>query len=323
MASLAGSGGALLERVGPSHRSANACRMIPNLLLLLVLSLCWSSGYLFVDKANDGLLPLTATALMCSLAAVVLLPAVAALGRPLRATLRRQPLVLGLMGLTAIALPQLSDVAGQTRMGPDVAALVGTAVPIFTFLITAFVLRSRPYSHRRALGVVVSIGGLALFLLWDGVDGALGSLEGAAIMASGGLVFAVNGVTAERVSRRLDPLAVGAWSVTAGALWMILAALLLEGLPAELPPHDALLGAVDDGLIAIGLAYLLYYLLIGRAGADFAALYAYVVPIFGVALAVLVGGVEPSLGQLLGVAVVMLGVWLLVGRRAEAEPPAA
>lgn len=297
--------------------------MTVNLLALLVLSLCWSSGYLFIAEADRSLPPLTGTALMVGLAALFLLPAVALLGRPLLATARQRPVALLLMGLSAIALPQLSDVAGQTRMAADVAALVGTVVPVFTFLLTAFVLRSRPYSPRRGLGVATAIAGLAIFLLWDGIEGAVSSLEGALIMAAGGLVFAVNGVVAERITRFLDPLAVGAWAVAAGAFWMAVLALAIEGLPAAAPGGAALAGAVGDGLLSIGLAYLLYYLLIGRAGADFAALYAYVVPVFGVALAVAFGGAEPTLGHLLGVAVVMLGVWLLVGGRKPADEAAA
>ncbi len=296
--------------------------MVSNLLVLLLLSLCWSSGYLFIDRANDGLPPLTGTALMCSLAAVFLLPAVALLGRPLRATLRSRPLLLVLMGLSAIALPQLSDVAGQTRIAADVAALVGTAVPIFTFLLTAFVLRSRPYSHRRGLGVLTALAGLAVFLLWDGHDGTLGTLLGSLVMASGGLVFAINGVVAERLTRSLDALAVGAWAVGFGALWMIVLALAVEGLPAELPPRDALLAALADGLVSIGLAFLLYYLLLGRAGADFAALYAYLVPLFGVGLAMAFEAAPPTLGHGLGLLLVMLGVWLLSGRGNRRAPGA-
>ncbi|SME94367.1 Permease of the drug/metabolite transporter (DMT) superfamily [Tistlia consotensis] len=289
--------------------------MAVNVLFLLVLSVCWSVGYLFIADSDHGLPPLAGTAVMCSLAAVFLLAAVAALRRPLLATLRQRPLALAAMGLSAIALPQLSDVYGQTEMGPDVAALVGTVVPVFTFLLTAFVLRSRPYSNRRGLGVATALGGLAIFLLWDGVDGALSSVRGAMIMASGGLVFAINGVVTERITRTLDPLAVGAWAVAFGALWMIALALGIEGPPESLPSQLALLGAVGDGLVSIGFAFLLYYLLLGRAGADFAALYAYIVPMLGVLLAVVAGDKAPSAGHLLGLAVVMLGVWLLVGGR--------
>ena len=294
-----------------------------NVLLLLVLSLCWSLGYLFIAEADQGLPPLTATAAMCLLAAVFLLTTVALLRRPLALTVRQRPVALGLMGLSAIAVPQLSDVAAQTRIGADVAALVGTSVPIFTFLLTTFVLRSRPYSHRRGLGVLVALGGLAVFLLWDGAPDAAGSLEGALIMASGGLVFAVNGIVAERITRRLDPLAVGAWTVTFGALWMVAAALAVDGLPGALPEGRVLVGVVGDGVISIGLAFLLYYLLIGRAGADFAALYAYLVPLLGIGLAIAAGGAALTTGHALGVGIVMLGVWLLVGGKAVPNPGSA
>lgn len=291
--------------------------MATNVLLLLILSLCWSAGYLFVDDADRGLAPLTGTAIMCSLAAAFLLATVGALRRPLLATLKERPTTLILMGLSAIALPQLSDVAGQTAMGPDVASLVGTIVPVFTFILTAFVLRSRPYSNRRGLGVLTALAGLAIFLLWDGAEAALGSLRGALVMASGGLIFAINGVIVERITRKLDPLAVGAWSVAFGALWMIVLALSVEGALSELPPREALLGAFGDGVISIGLAFLLYYLLLGRAGADFAALYAYVVPILGIGLAVVFAGEPLTVGHALGLAVVMLGIWLLAGGRKE------
>jgi hypothetical protein len=143
--------------------------MAANLLLLLAVSLAWAAGYLFVGAVDHGAPPITATAAMCLLAAAAMLPAVAfAPGRRLLQPLRRRPWVPVVMGLTAVALPNLAVVAAERSVTPAQAAVLGTTVPIATLLLGALLgSRAARLTPLRVLGVAVALAGMVIFVGWN------------------------------------------------------------------------------------------------------------------------------------------------------------
>jgi drug/metabolite transporter (DMT)-like permease len=72
-----------------------------------------------------------------------------------------------------------------------------------------------------------------------------------------------------------------------------------------------------SGVVAMALAYLGYFILIERAGPSFAALYAYLVPPLGVLIGVAFLGEALTMQHMAGLAVVLIGLWLITGRQAK------
>lgn len=160
--------------------------MLVNLALLLAISLAWAAGYLFIGAANH-IPPITATAVMTIIGASVIAAGVRfGFGHPLLPTLRKRPWVPVLMGVTAIAIPNLAVVAAEHSVPADVAAVLGATVPIATILLTTFVTRESPYSHKRMLGIVVALAGLVIFIGgWRELVDDPAAAEGIAIMMAG------------------------------------------------------------------------------------------------------------------------------------------
>jgi drug/metabolite transporter (DMT)-like permease len=286
--------------------------MASNIFLLLGISLAWASGYLFIDAADHGLPPLTATAFMSAVAALVLLPGVAwGLRRPLLQPLRVRLWVPLVMALTAVAWPNLSVVLAERHVAPELAALVGTTVPIITFLLTVFVTRQTPYSHRRVLGVMIALAGMVTFVGLEELLGNDSQLHGILIMMSGGLVFALNGLLASSKARDLDECALAAWVVAFGAVLLAIAAAVHEAGQITMPPVHVMASVVAEGLLGMGLASLAYYVLLARAGPYFTSFYAFLVPLLGVLLAAVVRDEPLSPQHLAGLTIVLLGLWLL------------
>lgn len=287
-----------------------------NPLLLFLASLSWASGYLFVGWADAALPPLTVTAGQAGMAALVLLPVVLAGRRPLVATLRRRPWLPLVMGATAVALPNLSTTVAEERIAPDMAALVGTTVPVLTFLLAVFVTREVAPSLRKFAGVGVALSGMLVFVGPGDLGGQATQLSAALIMMAGGAVFAVNGILAAEKAKDLDSLALTFWVLLFGALGLGLSAALTEGAQLSWPGPAALASLAGAGAIGTGAGFACYYLLIDRAGASYAANYAYLVPPLGLGLGVVFQGEALSLDHLAGVAVTLLGLWLISGGRA-------
>jgi len=287
-----------------------------NIALLIGISLAWAAGYLFIGQARL-VPPITATAAMTIIAAIVISAGVKwGLRRPLIATLRARPLVPMAMGLSAIALPNLAVVAAEHSVPPDLAAVLGTTVPISTILLTTFVTRETPYATMPMIGILIALAGLVIFVSGDGVLDNTGEISGIAIMIAGGLVFALNGIFAARQTRDLDASALAAWTIIFGAASLTIAAFLVER-PLAVDFGPAAIPLLAEGIIGMGLAYLGYYVLVARAGAGFASLYAFLVPLMGVGGSALVADQPLTLYHAAGLAVVLLGLACLTRR-----PPA-
>ncbi len=294
--------------------------MFTNILILLGLSLAWASNYLFIADADRGLPPFTATAAIAVAAALFLVIAVAGcLRKPLLPTLRRRPMVPLVMAFTALAAPQLSSVIAEDSISPDLATVIGTAVPILTFLVGACVLRTVQATALNFVGVAVAVVGIVVFADPAQLMSETAELAGIAVMLSGGIVFVANGLYAADRTSDMDQYVLTVWVVVFAALGLTIAALVLEGVPRKLPDGGDIAAVVASGVLGTGTAYLLYYLLIARAGAGFTSLYAFLVPPLGVSLTAvfLDGGL--SLRHAVGVAIVLVGLALVLRKRQQAD----
>ena len=292
--------------------------MKTNIAILLLLSLAWASSNLGIASADKGLEPITASAAITGLAAIFLFIGVRiGMRRPLLPTLRANPVLPLIMAVTAVGLPQLSIVAAENSITPDLATVIGTAVPILTFLVAACVLRTIRASWVNFVGVGIAVAGIVVFADPGQLLHSKSELTGIAIMLAGGVVFVFNGLFAARRATNLDQYVLTFWIVTLAGLGLSVAALVFEGVPQTLPPRAGLLGVAFSGLVGTGLSYLLYYLLIARAGAAYTSLYAFLVPPFGVLLATLAGEDSLSTLHIVGVTIVLAGLWLIMRKRRE------
>ncbi|MEH6753580.1 MAG: DMT family transporter [Alphaproteobacteria bacterium] len=295
-----------------------------NIAILLALSFAWASNYLGIASADAGLEALTASAAITLVAALFLFVGIRlCMRRELLPTLRANPVVSLIMALTAVGLPQLSTVMAENSISPDMATVIGTAVPILTFLVAACVFRTTPASVLNFLGVGIAVAGIVVFADPDKLMQNQSELKGIAIMLAGGVVFVANGLYAARRTADLDQYALTFWIVAFSSIGLAVAALVFDGMPKGMPARSDLLGVAFSGLLGTGLAYLLYYLLIARAGAAFTSLYAFLVPPLGVVVAALAGEGELTVRHLSGVAIVLVGLWLIMragpDRRSAAE----
>jgi drug/metabolite transporter (DMT)-like permease len=303
--------------------------MIGNIALLVGISLAWAAGYLFIGSTTN-VPPITATAVMASVAAVGLLVMVRlVMRRDLMTLLGQRGWVPMVMGLTAIAVPNLAVVYAEHRITPDLAALLGVTVPIATLLITTFVTREAAFSSTRMCGAAVAVVGLYIFLGADDLE-SLPALMSMAIMMAGGVVFAFNGVFVARQTDDLDEYALITWTLVFGSIALAVAAFIFED-PLTTDYSGSLWALVGEGVIGIALAYVGYYLLVARAGANFAAYYAFLVPPLGITMSALAFDKSITAHNVAGVAIVLAGLFLLTrgvaGPRREgkalAKAPAA
>ncbi len=295
--------------------------MVWNIFLLLAISFAWASNYLLIGLAEHALAPLTMNAMMIGSAAMVMLISVPlVLRRSLWTPFKENPGLIILMSLTAISLPNLSVVLAEQKITSDMAAVVGTTVPVFTFLMAVFISRSTRYTHWRMLGVILAVAGVITYVGWVEILTDHSELTGILVMMSGGIIFAVNGLLATSKSAHIDRFALTTLVLTFSALSFAFLAFIFERQLFSMPDASTGLSMAAAGVIGNGLAYLGYFVLLGRSSAYFTSMYAYLVPIFGVLLGLVFLQESITLNHILGLLIVLTGLWLLMRNSSKGAP---
>ena len=227
----------------------------------------------------------------------------------------RQWLGMAACGVWMVALNQVLFLAGMARTTATNAALIIALNPLLSSLVGAAMLRER-LTRLRAIGVALGFGGVALVILHrPGADLGHGSLGDLLVLGSVA-TWVTGGVIVHRLVRSGNrPLETGV--VSAGVCALGAMVLLGYGVATQQPivavPARASFGLaallVLSGLTATGLGALVWNRALVTIGVARTGLYAYWVPIFGVAFAVLLLGEPLTVWHLLGLAMVLGGTW--------------
>lgn len=276
---------------------------------LAFLAAIWGVNFAVVKVVLDELDPLVFNAVRFPLAAAMLGLAVALRRGPLLPDRRDiAPIVaLGLLGNVAY---QLCFIVGLDWTQAGNASLLLSTTPGWTVLLSAALGHERP-TRWVWFGVGATLVGMALVVLGRGETISLGSqtLRGDLLMVAASILWSVYTVAGR------GPLArYGALRVTTWALWVGTPVLVAVGVPGAVRTDfsavsaGAWLGVLYAGLLAIGLAYLLWYRGVRRLGNSRTAIYSNLVPVWALLAAWLWLGEVPTRLQLLGAAVILSGL---------------
>lgn len=281
-------------------------------LLLWTLSLLWGGSFLFVELALAGLPALTIVWARVALAAAILW-AVVLLSRaevPPRAV---WPALL-VMGCLNNAVPFTLLVLAQGQISGALASVLNATPPLFTVLVAHLATRDERLSTVKALGVGLGFAGVVAMLVGEGLGGAVPAMV-ACLGAA--LSYALAGVWGRRFrAAGLKPVGTALGQVTASTLLMLPLWLALDrpwamGWPGAGP----VLAVAALASLSTALAYLIYFRILGSAGATAISLVTFLVPVSAAGLGWLVPGERLRLADLAGLALILGGL-ALINRRA-------
>ncbi len=285
-----------------------------NLLRLALLALIWGASFLLIALALDGLSPAQIVLTRLVSGAAVLVGIVLAR----RLQLPRSPVLwahLGLMGLFANAVPNLLFAWAQERITSGLAGVLNATTPLFTLVLATTFLPSERLSPLRAAGLLLGFLGVVIVIgPWDS-DPLTSSIPGQLACLGAACCYGIAFVYTRRfiTGRHARPEALAAGQLMAAAAILLAAAPFVATDPVRLDP--VVVGSVLTlGLVATGLAYVLYYRLITEAGATSAAMVTYLIPVVAVTLGYLVLDEPVGWNLFAGAAVVILGVAMAEGR---------
>lgn len=237
-----------------------------------------------------------------------LLVAIAVMRGSLRA---RWPLLPTIAAAAGVALYQLTFFAGVARAGVAVGTIVGIgSAPVFAGLIAAVVLRERP-GRRWMAATGLAIVGVAL-LARPASDAALDAL-GLLLPLGAGATYALYATATKLLLERHDSVAVAAMAFGGGAI-LLLPVLATSDL-GWLARPSGVIAALELGVVATTLAYLLFTRGLARLPVSWGATLSLAEPLTATVLATLVLHEALAPAQAAGATLVAAGLVALATAR--------
>ena len=281
-------------------------------LIFLALGFMWGSSYLFIKIGVDSFGTFTLVALRLLIGAATLWVAFRLNGT----SLPREPRIYGhlvVMALINITIPFALITWAEQSVASALAAILNASVPLFVIVIAPMFLPDEPIRVNGVLGLAVGFIGVVL-LVSPGLLSATGDLAGSLALLGASLSYALGNVYNRRNVRGLPPLVPAVFQVTFAFLIVGTLALVVER-PWESLHADAAgwFSVAWLGIFGSGLAYMLYFRLLGRWGATRTSLVAYLLPVYGIVLGFLVLQEHIDITLILGTALIIAGVALVNG----------
>jgi drug/metabolite transporter (DMT)-like permease len=280
--------------------------------MTLALAAIWGSSYLFIKVGvDDGLSPSFISFARLVLGALVLVP-IAAHSGALRG-LRGRGRTVAFLGTVQTAGPFLLIAMGERWISSSLAGILVASSPIFIAVLALWLDSDERSSGVQLLGIGTGIAGVTLLL---GIDVGTGGLEllGALLVLVASLAYAVGALALKRRLGDVQPVAMAAGAVSAGAAYLLVPALLT--LPTAPPSAGAAASLVALGVGGTGVAFLIYFTLIAQVGPARASVVAYLAPGFAVLYGATLRDEVVTAWTLVGLALVLGGSWL-ASRRAQ------
>jgi drug/metabolite transporter (DMT)-like permease len=283
----------------------------------VLLAAIWGSSFMFMRQGAIELGALPTAGLRVGIAALFLLPILLTRGHG--PTLRQHWKLVFAVGVLNSAIPFACFTYALLTISTSLSSILNATVPLFGALIAWVWLKDRP-ERLRIVGLLVGFVGVAM-LAWGKASfkpNASGNTPGWAVLAVllACVCYGLSASVAKRYMAGMPSL------VSAGGS-QIGAALVLAPFAAGYWPHHpvsvtAWLSVIALGVMCTGVAYVLFFRLIERAGPARALSVTFAIPLFAVLYGVVLLGEVVTPWMLVCALVIVLGTSLssgLVGMR--------
>jgi drug/metabolite transporter (DMT)-like permease len=277
-----------------------------DVITLIALAAMWGISFIFMRVIAPAIGWAWAADLRVAIGGALIAVIMLARGEALH--LRRDAHHFAFLGLINSAIPFALFAIAALFVPAAYSAIGNATAPLWAGFIGTVFLADK-LSWRKALGLALGICGVA-------ITAGAGSikLNHLAVLAFSGtvlaaLLYAIAGVYMKSRAKHIEPMALGCGSQLAAALWLL--PTLWFYTPANVTINSQLIACVlASGIISTGLPYVLYFPLMRRIGLTRALTVTFLVPCFAIFWAWIFLSETASAGAMLGVTMVLLGVFM-------------
>jgi drug/metabolite transporter (DMT)-like permease len=291
-------------------------------LLLVALSFCWGLSWTAMRIALDEVSPWSMRLIGYAIGAVTLLILIKAQGRSLSIPSARDWLHTVIAALFLAVGFGVAGTFAQLMANTSRVIIVNYSMPVWGTLMAYFVLRER-IDSRAAAGLALCVAGLAV-LIYPVAEESLREPIGLFLALCCALAWGGGTVYMKWARIKGDLLAITFWQIVVGVAVFAFFYLVFEGLPEFEPLQWRTWGGLlYNGILGTGIAYFIWFNIIGRLSTAMASLGSLINPVVGVLGAIIVLGDRPTVPDMIGFALIFsAAACVLIPQRQRPAPPA-
>ena len=277
-------------------------------IVLFALGALWGSSFGAIKIALQGVTPLTVMSVRILLAGAALLLLIRVRKTPFPRGIQNW-IKIGWMALFGTLIPFFLVPWGQLQIDSSLAAILMAVNPLFALTLGHFFSDHESFTLRQLLAMLVGFSGILLVFGENAISSINGNIWAQLAVIGAGFCYTISGVIVSRVrGASADSVSASIFicsSVIVFPLWMILEQ------PWSLHfETESLLALTHLGLVSTGMAFLMRYYIILRAGAVFLSYVAFIIPMFGILFGILFLGETISVNTMGAVVLILSGVYL-------------
>ena len=288
-------------------------------LLLLAQSFCWGLSWTAMRVALDEVSPWTMRFLGFSIGAATLVVLLKAQHRSLLLPSGRDLLHALVSGLIIVLSFGFAATFAQLLASTSRVIIVNYSMPVWGSVMAYFVLHER-INARAAAGLALCIAGLGV-LLYPLTQESTQEPLGIVLALVGSLGWAASSVYMKWARIKGDLLAAALWQMVVGIVIFGASYLVFNGQPEIAPLQWRTWGGIlFNGIFGTGIAYFLWFMIIGRLTMAMASLGSLANPVVGVMGAAIILGDRPTVPDMIGFALIFgAAACVLIPQRAPAQ----
>jgi drug/metabolite transporter (DMT)-like permease len=278
-----------------------------NWFFLACLILLWGTSFMFTALAVDSIDPLSIVFFRVLIGAAVL-------GFYLLLRQRRLPLsvkawlIFLLFGLVGNLLPFFLIAWGQQSIDSGLAGMIMAIMPLITMVLAHFFIPQERLNLFKLAGFFLGIAGVAIVLGPVFVGTTTELLSGVAIFFAA-TSYAVNTILVRKLPR-FDPVVAGAGLLIAATLALLPGWLLATTAQLSQVTSTSILSLLWLGVGPTGVATIILFVVIDRAGPSFVSTINYLIPVVAYFSGVGILGESLHWSSLVALGVILSGIAL-------------
>lgn len=289
-------------------------------LLLVALSFCWGLSWTAMRVALDEVSPWAMRLIGYAIGAATLLLLIKAQGRSLVIPRGKDWLHVVVAALFLAVGFGVAGSFAQLLANTSRVIIVNYSMPVWGSLMAYVVLGER-INMRSGIGLVLCVCGLAV-LVYPVAEKSLREPIGLLLAFCCALCWGGGTVYMKWARIKGDLLAISFWQVVVGVAVFVALYPIFEGLPQFEPLQwRTWAGLLFNGVLGTGIAYFIWFNIIGRLSTVMASLGSLINPVVGIIGAVIILGDRPTMPDCFGFALIFsAAACVLIPQRQKAQP---
>jgi len=286
-------------------------------LVWLILCGIWGSTWLFIKLGLADLPPITFAGIRFVIACTILFSLIRIRRIPLPHA-RADWILLATSGILSFGFNYGLVFWGEQYITSGLAALLQSTLPAFGLVFAHFHLPSERLTWTKIGGVVLGVCGVGVVFSNQLAVSGRQALAGCVALVLSAMFAAYSNVLVKRYGKHLNPAVLSAGQMLFGLLLLLAVGIPLEGNPLKFHwTGMAVIAMLYLAIVGSVIAFLLYYWLVLNMDVTKSMLIALVTPVVAVILGMIVLDEEFGWRTLAGGAMIILGIGLIVVRKAK------